>query len=71
MTTIIKEAILRTRREPEVLQEGIDPREKIETTKDTIEENKALIEESRLQKEGVEGTIAQTEEGKKVRETIP
>ena len=53
---------MKIRREQEVHQEGIDPLEKIETIKGTTEETRALIEGSKLQKEGADGTIAQIEE---------
>ena len=59
---------MKTRREQEVHQEGIDPLEKIEIIKGSTEENRALIEGSKLQKEGVDGTIAQIEEEMIVRE---
>ena len=71
---------MRTRREPEVLQEGKDPAEKTETTKEgsiaqiggetPVGESIALIEGSTFLKEGVDGIIAlnkdQKEEEKEV-----
>ena len=58
-------------KEPEVLLEGRDPEERIETIKEMkmIEEILALIEGSMLLKEGVDGTKALTEEEKEVGET--
>ena len=63
---------MRIRREPEVLQEGKDPAEKIETIKEetTIEETTALIEGNMPLKEGAGGNIALIEEGREARETI-
>ena len=55
------------RREPEALPEGIDPEERIEIIKDSTEETKALIEGSRLLKEGAEETTALKGEEKEVR----
>ena len=68
MSIILRKVTMKTRREQEVHQEGIDPQEMIETTKGSTEENRALIEGSKLQKEGVDGTIAQIEEEMIVRE---
>ena len=64
-----RKEIMKTRREQEAHQEGIDPLEMIETTKGSIGENKALIEGNKHQKEGADGTTAQIEEEREVRET--
>ena len=64
-----RKEIMKIRREPEVLLEGIDPAEKIETIRDNIEETKALIEGNRHLKEGADGTTALTGEGKGARGT--
>ena len=58
---------MKIRREPEVLLEGIDPVEKIETIRDNIEEIKALIEGNRHLKGGADGITALIGEGKGAR----
>ena len=56
----IRRENMKTRKELEVLLEGIDPEEMIETTKGvtTAEESPALIEGNMPLREGADGTIA-------------
>ena len=69
---IIRRKIMMIRKGLGVLQEGIDPPEKIETTKEEIlkEETTPLIEGNMLLKEGVGGNIALIE-GTEVKGNIP
>ena len=67
----IRRENMMTRKELEVLLEGIDPEEKIETTKEVTiaEESPALIEGNMPLREGADGTIA-LKEGEKGAEGI-
>ena len=70
---IIRRKIMMIRKGLGVLQEGIDPPEKIGTIREEIlkEETTPLIEGNMLLKEGVGGNTALTEEGIEVRGNIP